>query len=217
MSKQQSQLCWLYEEYLTIIYFSFLQISCYVFDKEISLIKCWRHVRCQQPTDLDIHKNLARQDLHINSIEILTHWSLGDRFDFKYIINKCIFVTRGSDSWKSNIDSGNGLVPSGNKPLHELKRNKLYGTIWYHRSQWIGSISSYYYNHMTTKITLLLDIVIVTWHLQVKNYIRHQYNLTFTSQKLHQGSMSYMIYNFESQYLCSAEGNGLIYYHQRFT
>ena len=34
--------------------------------------------------------------------------------------------------WKVNIDSGNGLVPSGNKPLPEPMLTKIYDGIWHH-------------------------------------------------------------------------------------
>ena len=34
--------------------------------------------------------------------------------------------------WKVNIDSGNGLVPWGNKPLPEPMLTQIYVAIWRH-------------------------------------------------------------------------------------
>ena len=69
------------------------------------------------------------------SLGELTHWPLGKfEWNFKYVVFKCILVIDGWDIsckitliWMSldftdksvNIGSGNGLVPSGTKPLPE--------------------------------------------------------------------------------------------------
>ena len=37
-----------------------------------------------------------------------------------------------TDVWLDNISSGNGLVPSGNKPLPKLMFTQVYVTIWHH-------------------------------------------------------------------------------------
>ena len=39
--------------------------------------------------------------------------------------------------WKVSIGSGNGLVPSGNRPLSEPMLIQIYITIWCHKPQWI--------------------------------------------------------------------------------
>ena len=39
---------------------------------------------------------------------------------------------RGPHWWLVNIGSGNGLVPSGNKPLPEPKLTHIYVAIWHH-------------------------------------------------------------------------------------
>ena len=36
--------------------------------------------------------------------------------------------------WQVNIDSGNGLVPSGNKPLPDPMLTQIYVTIWCHQA-----------------------------------------------------------------------------------
>ena len=72
----------------------------------------------------------------------LTHWPLGD---FTEILDnlsfKLILVIDGWCSqmnatephwWKINIGSGNGLVPSGNKPLPEPMLTQIYVAIWLH-------------------------------------------------------------------------------------
>ena len=66
--------------------------------------------------------------------------------NFMYVILKLILVTdvwgiscrialiwiaTGLHWWSVNIDSGNGLVPSGNKPLPEPMLTKIPVTIWH--------------------------------------------------------------------------------------
>ena len=67
-------------------------------------------------------------------------------WDFRHVIFKQILVIDGwGISWNCptmnvirlhwlsvNIGSGNGLVPSGNKPLPELMLTQIHATIWRH-------------------------------------------------------------------------------------
>ena len=67
-----------------------------------------------------------------------------DKFEwnFRYVIFKWILVTDGWGSdmnvtglhwWSVNIGSGDGLVPSGNKPLPEPMLTQIYVAKWHHQ------------------------------------------------------------------------------------
>ena len=77
----------------------------------------------------------------------LTHWPLEFVWDIIYVIFKRVLVfdglghllwncpnmnVTGLHWWSVNIDSGNGLVPSGNKPLPEPMLTQISVTIWRH-------------------------------------------------------------------------------------
>ena len=71
----------------------------------------------------------------------LTYCPMRNATDFKLVIFKCTssaFLVKlpSSECIKTslmiNMASGNGLVPSGNKPLPESMLTQIYGTIWYH-------------------------------------------------------------------------------------
>ena len=50
---------------------------------------------------------------------------------FKYFLWNCYQVNAKTPHWSPvNIGSGNGLVPSGNKPLPEPMLTKIYVAIW---------------------------------------------------------------------------------------
>ena len=51
----------------------------------------------------------------------------------KHLLWNCPnMIVTGLHLWSVNIGSGNGLVPSGNKPLPEPMLTKLSNTIWRH-------------------------------------------------------------------------------------
>ena len=51
----------------------------------------------------------------------------------KYFLWNCYQVYATTPRWSLvNIGSGNGLVPSGNKPLPELMLTQIYVTKWHH-------------------------------------------------------------------------------------
>ena len=83
---------------------------------------------------------------------LLTHWSLGDlneildiklhicnfQTDFSYrwlrhLLWNCPHMNvNGLHWWLVNISSGNGLVPSSNKPLPEPMLTQIFVAIWCH-------------------------------------------------------------------------------------
>ena len=66
-----------------------------------------------------------------------------ERFIFKLIIQNSTLGTNCEidlrwvnimelPEWDVNIGSGNGLVPSGNKPLPEIMLTAIYVVVWHH-------------------------------------------------------------------------------------
>ena len=53
-------------------------------------------------------------------------------FLFFFVEKSVEFVLKESDWLEVIIDSGNGLVPSGNKPLAEPMLTQIYVPIWHH-------------------------------------------------------------------------------------
>ena len=79
----------------------------------------------------------------------LTHWLLGDvAIILEVSFSNSLYTTvaralvvkslsgecQRASLMKINIGSGNGLVPSGNKPLPEPVLSQMYVTIWHHQA-----------------------------------------------------------------------------------
>ena len=80
-----------------------------------------------------------------------THFN--DKY-LKYFLCNCYQVNDTTTHWSLvNIGSGNGLVPSGNKPLPEPVLTQISATIWRHRAPKglsnYGLMSSKYYDQET--------------------------------------------------------------------
>ena len=88
-----------------------------------------------------------------SGVMCLTHWPLGDlneignfqaNFDnwwLGYHLWNCPQVIfRGPQWWWISIGLGNGLAPSGNKPLPEPMLTQIYVAIWHHlaTTSWYG-------------------------------------------------------------------------------
>ena len=126
---------------------------CYVLKSPQALVSIWS---CHKLLSLDWkwviwgHRHAIRPQYDANSllmlIHELIHWALGDltfqicsfHSDFsdwwlRYLLWNCtnMHVT-GLHWWSVKIGSGNGLVPSGNKPLPERMLTQIYVAIWRH-------------------------------------------------------------------------------------
>ena len=92
----------------------------------------------------DLRHHRAHYDCCCNVLS-LTHCSLG----YVAVVSKCNFQTKLGDWYLEysseynlrmnaqvsvNTGSGNGLVPSGNKPLPEPMLTQIYVTIWHHQA-----------------------------------------------------------------------------------
>ena len=79
----------------------------------------------------------------------LTHWTLGDlkailgkQFSnyfsdwwLRYLLWNCSQMNITEPHWWwINIGSDNGLVPSGNKPIHEPMLTQVFIALWYHQA-----------------------------------------------------------------------------------
>ena len=90
--------------------------------------------------------SLIQSNLNVTqSNVVLTHWSLGDFNEIldEYFSSQLQWLMAELPLWNCpqknvtrpyqvNIGSGNGLVPSGNKPLPEPMLTKVYVAIWHH-------------------------------------------------------------------------------------
>ena len=78
----------------------------------------------------------------------------------------------GPHWWQVNIGSGNGLVPSGNKPLPEPMLTQIYVTIWLHQATMSQDICShnddevwilFLYTPMLKKVNTACHLFINHW------------------------------------------------------
>ena len=74
--------------------------------------------------------------------------------------------------WLVNIGSGNGLVPSGNRPLPQSMLTHFYVTIWYHQA---ARSSILYSQYITVQYNLSFQYITVQYDLY-SQYITVQYN-----------------------------------------
>ena len=70
----------------------------------------------------------------------------------KVIYSSCENVRERALCWKGNIVFGNGLIPSGNKPLLGRMFSQIYIVLWHHYVK-MGKLAVAWCHHMTTLIS----------------------------------------------------------------
>ena len=103
--------------------------------------------RCGNDFKLEISEHILQGYVHEHFL-----WNCSQAIAIEYF------------SWHVNIGSGNGLVPSGNKPLPPPMLTQIYVTIW---PQWVISgvnnpiYSFLFFFFLLKKLAMMTDIIII--------------------------------------------------------